>query len=524
MGRKPAGAGKDRELENLRRMRKIRLAEPLTEATRPDSLEDIIGQDSGVKALRAALCGQNPRHVIIYGPPGVGKTAAARVILEYAKKNGLSAFKSGAPFVELDGAALQFDERGVADPLIGSVHDPIYQGAGLLGQSGVPQPRPGAVTKAHGGVLFIDEIGELHNSQMIKLLKVLEDRRVFLSSSYYSPANTSIPDYIHDIFENGLPADFRLVGATTRRPEDIPQALRSRCAEVYFKGLTQGEIRSIAGNAFHQACFGYEPGVLETVSAHSSNGREAVGIVQQAISLASQEKRRSVTLDDASWAVEAGRYNPRRDARLPPGGIAGVAHGAAITDGTVGMILEIEAAADKAAAHNTGKLTVTGIACGEEITVPTGSLRRRGSALGSVENALTLMRTFGVNPSDYDIHINFPSTGPVDGPSAGLAVFAALYSAVTGLLVPGRLVLLGELTIKGRVAAIGGAGAKLEAAALAGAETAVIPAANYQESFSRLPMTIIPAETAEQAIAAVFGIKTNISIGRDKNLPLTPVM
>ena len=45
--------------------------------------------------------------------------------------------------------------------------------------AGIPQPKPGAVTKAHGGILFIDEIGELHPIQMNKLLKVLEDRKVF---------------------------------------------------------------------------------------------------------------------------------------------------------------------------------------------------------------------------------------------------------------------------------------------------------------------------------------------------------
>ena len=38
---------------------------------------------------------------------------------------------------------LGFDERGIADPLIGSVHDPIYQGAGAMGQAGIPQPKKG---------------------------------------------------------------------------------------------------------------------------------------------------------------------------------------------------------------------------------------------------------------------------------------------------------------------------------------------------------------------------------------------
>lgn len=96
-----------------------------------------------------------------------------------SKKHKQSPFKEQAVFVELDATTARFDERGIADPLIGSVHDPIYQGAGAMGQAGIPQPKQGAVTHAHGGVLFIDEIGELHPIQMNKMLKVLEDRKVF---------------------------------------------------------------------------------------------------------------------------------------------------------------------------------------------------------------------------------------------------------------------------------------------------------------------------------------------------------
>ena len=206
------GRESKKELQRLKEMRKIKLTEPLSEKTRPGSLEDIVGQEDGIKALKAALCGPNPQHVIIYGPPGVGKTAAARLVLEEAKKTSSSPFKQNARFVELDATIARFDERGIADPLIGSVHDPIYQGAGSLGVAGVPQPKAGAVTKAHGGILFLDEIGELHRVQLNKLLKVLEDRKVLLESSYYSKEDTNIPEYIHDIFQNGLPADFRLVG------------------------------------------------------------------------------------------------------------------------------------------------------------------------------------------------------------------------------------------------------------------------------------------------------------------------
>ena len=118
-----------------------------------------------------------------------------------------------------------------------------------MGIAGIPQPKPGAVTKAHGGILFIDEIGELHSMQINKLLKVLEDRKVMLESVYYSPEDTNIPSYIHDIFQNGLPADFRLIGATTRLPQEIPMAIRSRCVEIYFRGLTPNEIKIIGRNA-----------------------------------------------------------------------------------------------------------------------------------------------------------------------------------------------------------------------------------------------------------------------------------
>ncbi len=161
----------------------------------------------GAQGVESGSCGPNPQHILIDGPPGVGKTAAARVVLEEAKKNPQSPFNITSKFVEIDATTARFDEPGIADPLIGSVHDPIYQGAGAMGMAGIPQPKPGAVSKAHGGVLFIDEIGELHPMQMNKLLKVLEDRKVF-ESAYYSSEDVNTPTHIHDIFQNGLPLIF----------------------------------------------------------------------------------------------------------------------------------------------------------------------------------------------------------------------------------------------------------------------------------------------------------------------------
>jgi len=76
----------EKEINKLKHLRKIKLTEPLSSLTRPTDLSDVVGQEEGIDLLRSALCGPNPQHVIIYGPPGVGKTAAARLVLEEAKK------------------------------------------------------------------------------------------------------------------------------------------------------------------------------------------------------------------------------------------------------------------------------------------------------------------------------------------------------------------------------------------------------------------------------------------------------
>ena len=109
---------KESEKENgkLKEMRNIRLSEPLSSLTRPADLKDVIGQEEGIDLLRAALCGPNPQHVIIYGPPGVGKTAAARLVLEEARRTAISPFPPDAKFVEIDASITRFDERNIADP------------------------------------------------------------------------------------------------------------------------------------------------------------------------------------------------------------------------------------------------------------------------------------------------------------------------------------------------------------------------------------------------------------------------
>jgi len=439
-----------KELEKLRRLREIKLSEPLSEKTRPSSFEEIIGQEQGLKALKAALCGPNPQHVIIYGPPGVGKTAAARVVLEEAKKMDISPFTRQSKFVEVDATTLRFDERGIADPLIGSVHDPIYQGAGAYGQAGIPQPKPGAVTKAHGGILFIDEIGELHPIQINKLLKVLEDRKVFLESAYYSSEDHNIPLHIHDIFQNGLPADFRLVGATTRSPEDIPPAIRSRCVEIFFRPLTTEEIATIAKNAAQKGGFKLEEGCEYIVAKYAENGRDAVNIIQIAGGVALVEGHFQITRKDIEWVIEFGQYSPRIEKKVIPGKQVGCINGLAVFGRSQGMVVDIEVSAAPCE-RGKGTLTVTGIIEEEEMDGRGQKLRRSSTARASVENVLTVIKKFlGEDPLNYNIHLNFPGGIPIDGPSAGTAIMTAVYSAMKNIPVDSTLAMTGEVSIGAR--------------------------------------------------------------------------
>ncbi len=490
-----------KELDKIRRLREVSLTPPLSEKTRPTHMEEIIGQAEGIRTLRAALCGPNPQHVIIYGPPGIGKTAAARLVLEEAKGNPLSPFRESAKFTEIDATVTRFDERGIADPLIGSVHDPIYQGAGAMGVAGIPQPKPGAVTKAHGGILFIDEIGELHPTQMNKLLKVLEDRKVFLESAYYTPEDPNIPRHIQDIFENGLPADFRLVGATTRLAQEIAPALRSRCLEIFFRPLNAEEVGRIAENAAGKIGGSVTPEALDLIKRYAGSGREAVNMVQLAAGFSlSRGQRVQIKLEDIEWIINTGQYAPRPRGKAGDRPQCGVVNGLAVAGPSEGLLLEVEVTAHRVT-KGAGRLNVTGVIEEEEMKGLGGrSMRRKSTARSSVENVMTVLRRhLDVDVRDYDLHVNFPGGVPVEGPSAGTAIATAVYSAVTNRPVDNQVAMTGEISIRGLVRPVGGVKAKIDAAVQAGLKKVLIPKDNWQEIFRAVDgIQVIPVTDLEE--------------------------
>ena len=489
----PQAAKKREELEALE---KVHLTQSVMELLRPKTLEEIVGQERAVKALASKLASPYPQHLLLYGPPGVGKTTAARIVLEAVKKEAHSPFAENAPFVETDGTTLRWDSRDMTNPLLGSVHDPIYQGARRdLADGGIPEPKPGMVTEAHGGILFIDEIGEMDEMLQNKLLKVLEDKRAFFESAYYDHTDEKVPPYIRKLFEEGAPADFVLIGATTRDASHVNPALRSRCAEIYFEPLTPKHIEEIVQNAAKKLKVEVAEEVVRLISEYTTEGRKAINILADAYSLALSRTKEGedvkISKADIYEVAQVSRlyqFVTKKASKKPE---VGHVFGLGVA-GFLGSVIEIEAVVFPAEEKGKGQVRFNETA---------GSM-----AKDSVFNAASVLRHLtGKSIHDYDVHINVIGGGNIDGPSAGTAILAALVSAVTEKPLRQDVAVTGEISLAGRVRPVGGVFEKAYGAKQAGIRTLVIPKENDKDiPEGHLGLDIHAVETAEEAFAVLF--------------------
>ena len=489
----PQAAKKREELEALE---KVHLTQSVMELLRPKTLEEVVGQERAVKALASKLASPYPQHLLLYGPPGVGKTTAARIVLEAVKKEAHSPFAENAPFVETDGTTLRWDSRDMTNPLLGSVHDPIYQGARRdLADGGIPEPKPGMVTEAHGGILFIDEIGEMDEMLQNKLLKVLEDKRAFFESAYYDHTDEKVPPYIRKLFEDGAPADFVLIGATTRDASHVNPALRSRCAEIYFEPLTPKHIEEIVQNAAKKLKVEVAEEVVRLISEYTTEGRKAINILADAYSLALSRTKEGedvkISKGDIYEVAQVSRlyqFVTKKASKKPE---VGHVFGLGVA-GFLGSVIEIEAVVFPAEEKGKGQVRFNETA---------GSM-----AKDSVFNAASVLRHLtGKSIHDYDVHINVIGGGNIDGPSAGTAILAALVSAVTEKPLRQDVAVTGEISLAGRVRPVGGVFEKAYGAKQAGIRTLVIPKENDKDiPEGHLGLAIHAVETAEEAFAVLF--------------------
>lgn len=495
-----------KKLALLEKLEQKKLVHSTLDILRPSNLNEIVGQKQALKSLLAKLASPFPQHILLYGPPGVGKTTAARLILEEIKKIKGSAFSNDAPFIEVNGTTLRWDPREATNPLLGSVHDPIYQGARReLAEQGIPEPKLGLVTEAHGGVLFIDEIGELDPLLQNKLLKVLEDKRVYFESAYYDAQDTHIPQYIKKIFEEGVPANFILIGATTREPEQINPAIRSRCAEVFFDPLTPSEIQRIICQAAEKLNVSLELQIPDLISRYTIDGRKAVGILADAYSLHyySQTENKElwqtgkipaqlrITLPVVYEIIQNSRLTPYVTRKASSKGEVGKIYGLGVM-GFVGSVVEIEAVVFPTRQKEKGTIRFNETA---------GSM-----AKDAVFNAASVIRkSTNEDLANYDVHINVLGGGQIDGPSAGVAIFLAILSALQERAIPQDIAVTGELSIQGQIRAVGGVVEKIYGARQAGIKRVIIPAENATDISSDLTgIHVIPVSSVEEILPYIF--------------------
>lgn len=484
-----------KKLVSYQKMDAVKLSKSIMELLRPGTIDEIVGQEKAIASIMSKLASPYPQHIILYGPPGVGKTTAARLALKLAKEYKSTPFMKDAPFVEVDGTTLRWDPREITNPLLGSVHDPIYQGSKRdLAEIGVPEPKPGLVTEAHGGVLFIDEIGEIDPLLQNKLLKVLEDKCVEFSSSYYDPDDENVPHYIKKLFNEGAPADFILIGATTREPHDINAALRSRCAEVYFEPLSRKDIQNIVLNAAKKLTITIDEGVPEIISRYTIEGRKAVSILADAYGYVVHKNRTDEKIhiceEDVFEVTALSRLTPHskflgKDARE-----AGKVFGLGV-HGFLGSVLEIEAISFKRDKEG-GSVRFNDTA---------GSM-----AKDSVFNAASVIRSLtGEDVSNYDVHVNIIGGGNVDGPSAGAAITVAILSAITNKPVRQDTAITGEISLLGNVKPVGGITEKIYGAMQAGIKRVIIPEENNKDVSCKIrDVEIIPVSNIKEILDIVF--------------------
>jgi len=485
-----------RKLNDLIHLEKRKAPKMAMEQMRPHTLTEVVGQDQAKVALMSKLATPYPQHILLYGPPGVGKTTVARLVLEEARRSTRSAFGAEAPFIEVDGTTLRWDPREITNPLLGSVHDPIYQGARRdLADSAVPEPKPGLVTEAHGGILFIDEIGEMDYQLQAKLLKVLEDKRVYFESAYYDPENTNVPEYIHKLFEEGAPANFILIGATTRSPEEINPAIRSRCAEVFFDPLYKKDIEEVVRGAAQRLKIRLEAGAETLIADHTDEARKAVNILADSYGYVISrmegklDRRKSVDVSvaDVQEILQISRISPQTADKSSPIGKVGQIFGLGAF-GFTGSVLEIEAAVFPTSEPGKGQIRFNDTA---------GSM-----AKDSIFVASTVIRkTLNIRLIDFDVHVNFIGGGNVDGPSAGAALTLALISALQNRPLRQDIAMTGEISLQGLIKPVGGLYGKLYGAARAGIKEILIPAENRKELPAEMyGVRLISVQTIEEAM------------------------
>jgi ATP-dependent Lon protease len=416
------------------------------------------------------------------GPPGVGKTSLGQSI----------ARAMGRKFARLSlgGVHDEAEIRGHRMTYVGALPGNIIQTIKRVG--------------ARDCVLMLDEMDKLGQSvrgdPASALLEVLdpEQNATFRDNYLAVPFDLSRIVFI----------------ATANVLDSIPGPLRDRMEVIELAGYTEDEKLQIAkrylvkrqldANGLKPEQVEIADGAIATIirgytrEAGVRNLERAIGAVLRhaAVKIAEgSTAQMSIGVSDIAEILGAPRFEDEIAMRTS---VAGVATGLAWTP-VGGDILFIEAAR----AQGTGKLILTG-QLGEVM---------KESAQAALSLAKSRAASLGIDPSLFeksDVHVHVPAGAiPKDGPSAGVAMFVALVSLLTGKCVSSAVAMTGEISLRGLVLPIGGVKEKATAAARAGIKTVLLPARNRKDledipESARKQLQFVWLETVDDAVKAAM--------------------
>ena len=427
--------------------------------------------------------------LLFVGAPGTGKTSMGRSIAEALGREYVR--------ISLGGIRDESEIRGHRRTYIGSMAGRIMTG---IRRAGAMDP-----------VVVLDEVDKLQagisGDPAAALLEVLDPEQ-----------NSTFEDHYVD-----LPYDLSHVFfiCTANTWDTIPQPLLDRMEVIELPGYTPTEHFHIAKDhlvpqalketGLTKAEIRFTDGALRKIISEYTMEAGVRGLKKQitkacrkaAVSIleGGEETALPVTVKESNVEDFLGKKKIKHDKILKviP---AGVATGLAWTQ-SGGEILFIETVAMK----GTGQIRLTG---------QIGDVMKE-----SAETAVSLVKsTFidsGLDFSNRDIHIHIPAGAvPKDGPSAGITMFTAVTSLVTGKEVSPYLAMTGEISLRGAVLPIGGLPEKLMAAERAGIKKVLIPKDNERD------LEDVPSEIRDKLeIVTVSTVKDVIRESLHMRLPET---
>jgi Lon-like ATP-dependent protease len=442
---------------------------------------------------------------------------------------------STAPFIDGTGSH--------AGALLGDVrHDPFQSGG--LETPAHDRVEAGAIHRANGGVLFIDEINTLTPHSQQNLLTALQEGEFPITGQSERSSGAMVRT-------EAVPCRFIMIAAgNLDAMQGMHPALRSRIRgygyEVYMQDTMPDTpenrekfIRFIAqevkndGKIPHFDRSAIEEVIREAQRRSNRKGhltlklREMGGLIRVAGDIARQEgadvtsARHVLAAKNTARSIEqqiSDEYIHRSrdyDLTVVTGTQVGRVNGLAVMGADSGSVLPIVA-----------EVTPTQGAAGTVIA--TGLLKE--IAQESIKNVSAILKKFtGKDIKNMDIHIQFIGTyGGVEGDSASISVATAVISAIEGIPVKQDLAMTGSLSVRGDVLPIGGVTYKIEAAAKAGIKTVIIPKANQDdvliEDRYRSMVEVIPVTHIEEVLeAALVPQNRELFLDKLKKIAAEPV-